>query len=83
MVIQVLSDRDRDLELKSEFKGAQGLKEALRRREFFHKTKQKLLKLLACKSTGMSCIIGKGWTCGLKISSRVTFDQPSVGRAFS
>jgi hypothetical protein len=37
-VIQVLSDRD--LELKIEFKGAQGLEEALRRRELFHKTKQ-------------------------------------------
>ncbi len=34
-VIQVLSDRD--LELKSELKGAKGLKEALRRRELFHK----------------------------------------------
>jgi hypothetical protein len=52
-VIQVLSDRD--LELKSEFKGAQGLKEALRRRDFFHKTKKRLLKLLAFESTGISC----------------------------
>ncbi len=41
--------------------------------------------LLAFESTGMSCIIiiGKGWTGGLKISSRMTFDQPSVGRDFS
>jgi hypothetical protein len=80
-VIQLLSDQD--LELKSEFKGAQGLKEALRRRELFHKTNQKLLKLLAFESKGMSCIIGKGWTCGFKISSRMTFDQPFTGRAFS
>ncbi len=58
MVIQVLSDRD--LELKSEFKGAQGLKEALRRRELFHK-KKRLLKLLVFESTCMSCTIGKGW----------------------
>jgi hypothetical protein len=28
-------------------------------------------------------IIGKGWTGGLKISSRLTLGQPSVGRAFS
>ncbi len=40
-------------------------------------------KRLAFESPGMSCIIGKGWPGGLKISSRMTFDQPSVGRAFS
>ncbi len=39
--------------------------------------------LLAFESTGMSCTIGKGWTGGVKINSRMTFDYPSVGRAFS
>ncbi len=30
--------------------------------------------LLAFESTGMSCTIGKGFTGGLKINSRMTFD---------
>jgi hypothetical protein len=40
-----------------------------------HFTKYKIYcYLLAFESTGMSCIIGKGWTGGLKINSRMTFD---------
>jgi hypothetical protein len=68
--------------LKSGCIGFQGLKEALRRRGVFYEIKKDCY-LLAFESTGMSCIIGKGWTGGLKISSRMTFDQPSIGRAFS
>jgi hypothetical protein len=49
------------------------LKELLRRRGVFYEIKKDCY-LLAFESTGMSCIIGKGWTGELKISSRMTFD---------
>jgi hypothetical protein len=68
--------------LKSGCKGFQGLKEVLRRRGVFYEIKKDCY-LLAFESTGISCMIDKGWTGGLKISSRKAFDQPPVGRAFS
>jgi hypothetical protein len=50
------------------------LKEVLRRIGIFYEMKKDCY-LLAFESTGMSCIIGKGWTGGFKISSRMTSDQ--------
>jgi hypothetical protein len=54
-------ESDWDLEFKSGCKGVQGLKEALKRRVVFHKTKKKTAER-AFESTGVSCNIGKGWT---------------------
>ncbi len=49
--------------------------------EYFTKIKQKKLLNLHLKARVCHVhIIVKGWTGGLKISSRMTFDQPSIGR---
>jgi hypothetical protein len=60
-----------------------GLEGGVEEERSISQNKKKTAIYLHLKSRVCHVFIGKGWTGGFKISSRMTFDQPSVGRAFS